>query len=333
MVSQLEIMKNQTPSRVPADGRPSKLLPPVQTLDVLDEVLESIYLKSTVTGPLIFTSPWGIRSGGGAAKFYIITHGECVLEAEDGKFAVPLVAGDFALVTQEKKHLLCDRPGSLAVPFEQVLEFPQGQSKEGSGSTGLVLGDMVLNYPGDCPLLSMLPPLIHVKGEKGGPAPWLNDLLSGIIRESASPQSGSGTIINRLVHILFIQAIRAYVATLSKTDDDRLSALLDPGIGPILRLLHHYPEKNWTVADLAEKACMSRSAFAARFTALVGHPPLSYLFLCRMNKACHLLRDPKKGIKEIAPRVGYASEAAFSNAFKRWAGTAPGNYRFTCRRH
>jgi AraC-like DNA-binding protein len=249
---------------------------------------------------------------------------------------VALTSGDLAILTQEQPHHLCDHPGRPVTPMEQVLTSSLVSSEENPGQnetrTTMVLGNFHLDHPGSGLLFSSLPALIHIKGEKGEPIPWLKDLLRVITRESVSTQSGSQAILNQLVHILIIQAIRDYVTARPETYGNRASAFFDPEIGPILRLMHHHPEKNWTVAALAEKACMSRSAFAASFTALVGQPPLSYLFLCRMNKACHLLRDPLKGIKEIAPRVGYASEAAFSNAFKRWAGTAPGSYRFNMQR-
>ncbi len=317
-------------------GVPGKALPNSEAQDVLGEVFDAIHLKSEVPSPLRLTPPWGIRISKGPTWFYVITQGHCFIELEAQKSEVVLTSGDLAILTQGQHHLR-DHPGRPVAPLEQVLTSSLVPSEENPGQnenlTTIVLGNFLLDHPSSGSLFSSLPALIHIKGEKGEPVPWLKDLLRVIAREAVSTQSGSRTIINQLVHVLFMQAVRSYVATMPRSRNNRLSALFDSGIGPVLRLLHHYPERNWTVAALAEKACMSRSAFAARFTALVGQPPLSYLFLCRMNKACHLLRDPLKGIKEIAPRVGYTSEAAFSNAFKRWAGTAPKSYRFTKQGH
>jgi AraC-like DNA-binding protein len=148
-----------------------------------------------------------------------------------------------------------------------------------------------------------------------------------IVRESETPEPGSQSVVNRLVQIVFIRAVQAYAATMPQTQGDSLAALMDPAIGPALKLMHEQPEAPWSVASLAKEVNMSRSAFAARFAALAGQPPLRYLLQCRMDRACGLLRDRRLGIKEIAARVGYASVAAFSNAFKRWAGAAPGAYR------
>ncbi len=71
------------------------------------------------------------------------------------------------------------------------------------------------------------------------------------------------------------------------------------------------PEKNWTVASLAEQVPMSRSAFAARFTELVGQPPMQYLTAWRMLKATELLRESQLGLKNVATLIGYESEVSF----------------------
>jgi AraC-like DNA-binding protein len=105
------------------------------------------------------------------------------------------------------------------------------------------------------------------------------------------------------------------------------AALNDAEIGPALGLMHIKPEEPWTVASLAEHAAMSRSAFAARFMAVVGQSPLKYLTDCRMRKARDLLRDGRLGLKAISAKVGYTTESAFSNAFKRHIGQSPGAFR------
>jgi AraC-like DNA-binding protein len=109
--------------------------------------------------------------------------------------------------------------------------------------------------------------------------------------------------------------------------DGRLRPI-DPDIGRILELMHAQPELPWTVASLADRICISRSRFAERFKALLSKSPIQYLFEHRMAKACALLTEDHYKIKEIAARVGYSTEAAFSKAFKRWSGMAPG----TCRK-
>jgi AraC-like DNA-binding protein len=106
-----------------------------------------------------------------------------------------------------------------------------------------------------------------------------------------------------------------------------IQAALDSAIGPVLAMLHESPAKPWTVAMLARQAHMAKSAFSERFRAAVGQPPLKYLTEYRVKLACQLLRGSDFGVKEIAKSVGYESASSFSNAFKRWVGVSPADYR------
>lgn len=177
------------------------------------------------------------------------------------------------------------------------------------------------------PLLSTLPALMHIRSEDGRLVPWLETTMQYIASEVAINQLGCQTVIARLTDILFIQAVRAYIAGLSDKHGNWLRALIDPEIGIALSLIHHCPESHWTVASLAEHIPMSRSAFSAQFTQLVGQPPMQYLTTWRMLKGAELLLESQSGMREIATQVGYESEVAFRKAFKRWAGVPPGIYR------
>jgi len=106
-----------------------------------------------------------------------------------------------------------------------------------------------------------------------------------------------------------------------------MRAITDAVVGPVLKSLADKPEDPWTVPMMAGMAKISRSAFSVRFRDLVGLPPLQYLTKIRMQKACHLLREETLGITRIASGVGYESPVSFSNAFKRWTGLSPTEYR------
>jgi transcriptional regulator GlxA family with amidase domain len=169
--------------------------------------------------------------------------------------------------------------------------------------------------------------VIHVKKCDGYIEPWLSDALR-LMAEKANPDSaGAQTIINHLVQLLFIQAIRLHMTSPSDGNGNWLAALRDSQIGPILALMHTRTRDPWTVASPAEKAGMSRSGLAARFVACVGRTPMQYLLECRMRQACRLLRETRSGLKQIARIVGYGSGSAFSNVFKRWSRLSPGAYR------
>jgi AraC-like DNA-binding protein len=118
--------------------------------------------------------------------------------------------------------------------------------------------------------------------------------------------------------------VRAHLARSGGGFKGWLRALIDPQNGRALSLIHEKHEDDWTVESLASKVGMSRSAFAARFAQLVEEPPLTYLTRWRMQKASRLLETSQAGVAEVAKRVGYDAEAAFSKAFKRWIGVAPG---------
>jgi AraC-like DNA-binding protein len=160
-------------------------------------------------------------------------------------------------------------------------------------------------------------------------APGLEETLRLMLREVECRRPGTQGIIDRLAQVVFIHAVRAFMSESPGIDARWPSALLNPSIAMSLTLIHQFPDRPWTVASLASAVVMSRSAFADRFTELVGASPIQYLTERRMHAACQLLHDPDIGLAQIASRVGYRSTAAFSHAFRRWTGLTPGMYRRT----
>ncbi|MGZ4760313.1 MAG: helix-turn-helix transcriptional regulator, partial [Acidimicrobiales bacterium] len=94
-----------------------------------------------------------------------------------------------------------------------------------------------------------------------------------------------------------------------------------------LALLHGSPDRKWTVAELASAAAVSRSLLDDRFRQVLGRSPIRYLTEWRMHLAEELLATTEIGVVDIARRVGYRSEEAFSRAFKRARGTSPTPWR------
>ena len=124
-----------------------------------------------------------------------------------------------------------------------------------------------------------------------------------------------------------IQAIRSWIAQDPAAQKGWLGALRDEQIGRAISLIHRNPDHPWTVASLASEVAMSRSAFAARFTELVGEPAMHYMASWRMHVALTWLKEDRVTLAELASRLGYQSEAAFSRAFKRFNGISPGAVR------
>ena len=303
------------------------------SFDLLSEVLQSARPRSWVVEEVNLASPWGFHFGGGSAAFYCVRQGHCWLGRKGDDPPVSLSVGDLALVMPCHDHSVRDRRDGPTVALDEVLGLGNGHVRRraalgGDGPiTRLTCGGFRFGGNRISPLLGSLPPLVVVRGRDGKAAPWLDETLRLMLRESESNRPGSQAVVDHLAQVIFIQAVRASFTTLADEGGRRLTAFTDADIAQALKLMHARLELPWTVAALAHRVCLSRSAFAVRFKALVSKSPLQYLMESRMQKACDLLADGQCGIKEIATRVGYATAAAFSNAFKRWSGTSPGVYR------
>jgi AraC-like DNA-binding protein len=196
----------------------------------------------------------------------------------------------------------------------------------GGTPTSIISGWLYFEKPTLKPIARLLPRLVLIKAEQARSL-VLHTTLQLLASEMADPAPGSEVVANHLAEILFIQAIRAHIASGADCRNPGwLRSIFDPQIGAALKSIHENVDHPWTVESLAEAASMSRSAFAARFKELLGQAPLEYVTEWRMQKAVRLLQQPDKKLFEIAKSVGYESDAAFSKAFKRVLGVAPGEH-------
>jgi len=238
------------------------------------------------------------------------------------------------LLPRGSGHWLLDGRGSAAIPLAQFWrDEPHHRGPrtlrlgEGPVEAVLLCGAFEIEQAEDHPLVALLPPYIHAPGEGGQTAPWLVATLRQLANEMADPRPGAETLIARLLDVILIQAVRVWLESQPVERPSWLGALRDPDLGAALGLMHSAPDRPWTVASLAAEVAMSRSAFAHRFSSLVGEPPLTYLASWRLSVAAQWLRTERASVSEIATRVGYGSEAAFSKAFKRRFGVSPLAYR------
>ncbi|MPZ19980.1 MAG: helix-turn-helix domain-containing protein [Luteitalea sp.] len=307
-------------------------------MDVLTDVVQSVGFRNDVHGRWEFSAPWGLVMEGWRAHacFYVVTRGTAWIEV-DGREAPLHVAGsDFVLLAKGQRHVIKDNAATVPLPAKDILCRnparrdcqPGGVFEYGGGGarTTLVNGCFAFD-DADNPLIAALPPIIHVTGDQGPPPMWLEASLQFMATEMSSGQLGAATVVGRLADILLVQAVRAHLAQGGESVQGWLRALLDPQISEALGLIHARPSDGWTVESLAARVAMSRSAFAARFSALVGEPPLTYLTRWRMHRARRLLASTHARVGDIAAQVGYETESAFHKAFKRWAGVAPSAYR------
>jgi AraC-like DNA-binding protein len=302
-------------------------------VDVLTDVLETLRARGACYARLSAGAPFGVAlPGGSLAGFHLVLEGSCVLRL-DGHPDVELGGGDLVALPHGLPHALVDHP---ATPTQRLAELlgpgrqpgPASLEIGGRGAkTTLICGKIEFEDPVGHPLLAALPRVMLLRGGSKALVEWLDPTLRFIAAEAGSAHPGAQTVVSRLADVLFIQIVRGHLASVGPEAGGWLGALGDPQIGLALGLIHENPGGAWTVQSLAERAGMSRSAFASRFNRLVGEPPLHYLTRWRMQKAQRLLRDGRVPLSDVATRVGYDSEAAFSKAFKRAVGAAPGVYR------
>jgi AraC-like DNA-binding protein len=183
-------------------------------------------------------------------------------------------------------------------------------------------------HPAARRLVSLLPAVLAIDARRRSPdMEWVDSTLRFMSAEASQLRPGGEAVITRLADILIIQAIRAWIAHDPAAQTGWLRAIQDKQIGRAIALIHRDPAQAWTVATLADEVAMSRSAFAARFTELVGEPAIQYATRWRMQVALTWLNDERARLADVASRLGYQSEAAFSRAFKRFNGVSPGGVR------
>ena len=306
-------------------------------MDPMTDVFTAIHVSSAVGARIEATAPWGLeRHEGDSAAAYAYAHfayvarGTCYLRVAGGE-AIPLVGGDCVLVAPNTEYALGDQPHSRAVSFcELAAPGADGVMRVGGGGapTTIVNGWFTLD-PSSGRFADLLPPVILIRADEPR-SHALVTTLQMLSAELTSPAPGSPVIVTRLADILFIQALRAHAASRNCAETPRwLRALADPQIGKSLDAMHRAIGQPWTLATLASAAGMSRSAFAARFKALLDETPLEYLTRWRMETAGRLLRDRDKrlGLYAIARSVGYKGDAAFTRAFHRVFGVTPRSWR------
>jgi AraC-like DNA-binding protein len=305
--------------------------------DLLGEALHFLRMTGTFYCRSELTAPWALALPAvkGTLAFHLPTSGQCWLEV-DGAAPVLLRPGDLALVPHGEGHRLMSEPGTPAPRLDQLKHEKVSDRyailRHGGGGapTSLVCGAVRFDHPAAHHLIALLPRLIHVDAAAPRMEPmmeWMQSTLRLMAVEAQERRPGGETVITRLADILVIQAIRTWMQRDPAAQTGWLGALKDRQIGRAITLIHRDPARPWTLASLASEVAMSRSAFAERFTELVGEPAMHYLARWRMHVALTWLREEDAGVAELATRLGYQSEAAFSRAFKRYTGISPGAAR------
>jgi AraC-like DNA-binding protein len=302
-------------------------------VDVLADILTAMRVGHPVAALTEVDSPWGLRFDQvlGAA-FHVVLQGTCWLTPLDGSgfTAVELGPGDAVLLGRGAAHAMgsaVDVPLTAFTPTRDTPGAPFGRfalSGPGARST-IVCGAYKLVRSRPHPLLRDLPEVVHLSTVQGR-HPGLRAMVELLGTELRDAPPGAAAVAPSLVDALLVYLLRAWLQESSGTTSWP-AALADPPTARVLAAVHSEPGRAWTVEQLAAVAGMSRAAFARRFAAVVGEPPLTYLTRWRMTTAAQLLRGTDKTLAQIASAVGYGSAFAFAKAFRREHATTPGGYR------
>jgi AraC-like DNA-binding protein len=303
--------------------------------DTLSELLQTIRVESTCCLRAELTAPWGCRhEPSTAALFYICVGGTIYLEIAAANQVAVLQPGDCAIIPHGSAHTLKDSlssPARLGRPAPCAagpMGLPIIRAGGGGGMATLFAIELRLDRARAKTLMRFLPDLIHVPGDNGQLPTWARPLAEAGYIEIENRGPGSQAVLNRVGEMLFIQAIRSAAQKHARETEHHMGKVRwSPQVFNAVRLIRGELAQRWSVAELASRVGMSRSAFAAAFTREMEAPPMQYLAAQRMLRAAELLATPDNAIPEIAFLIGYDSDVAFTRGFKRHYGVGPGAYR------
>ncbi|GAA5131763.1 AraC family transcriptional regulator [Pseudonocardia adelaidensis] len=294
--------------------------------DQLSEVFDLVQVRGLVSGGFAVRGPWVARAPvRDPLKLIALVHGRVRLAADGVADPIDIEAGDVAILNDRSWLSLEGGTGDglrrEVVPEESFTHLAGADP----GNDDVVIGAAVdINPAARALLLQALPPLGHVRSSDG--ATGLRATLDRLLDEVTGNRAGSAFAIRQYGQLLLLEVLRAYVHQ-AELPAGWLRALTDERLRPAIGLMHAEPGRPWRLEELARAAAMSRTSFAERFRTVAGVPPLTYLSRWRMLLAQRALRDGDARIGSLAAELGYASESAFSTAFKREVGESPLRFR------
>jgi len=259
-------------------------------------------------------------------KCYAVVSGHGWLSVDGVPNPVQLKAGDCFLLPRGRPFRLASDLNLPCVDALTLLASKNGSigSFNGGGDCFIAGGHFALAGNHDGILLGVLPPIVHLRKESDKAA--LRWSIERMMEELREPQPGGLLIAQHLAHMMLVQALRLHLAEGLNGGVGWLFALADKQMSAAINAMHEEPGYRWTLQELAERAGMSRSAFARKFKETVGKAPLEYLTRWRMLVAGDKLVSSSDPVSIISLALGYQSEAAFSTAFRRVMGCSPRQY-------
>ncbi|XWN30548.1 MAG: AraC family transcriptional regulator [Devosia sp.] len=293
-------------------------------MDPLSDVLSLLRL-SYVSAGFAAGGEWLVRfARHEGIKVNAILSGSCWLAVDGTAEPVHLREGDCFILPKGRPFLLGSNLDLEPVDAQQLLAAapPGGLAVFNGGGDFILAGSRfsILATHADV-LIDALPPVVHIVNKRSrGELRWTIERMR---EEMRNPKPGGDLVAHHLAHLMLIEVLRQYLEDNAKTGVGWVAALADRQIGAAIGAMHADPAQRWTVETLAQHAGMSRTAFAVRFRAIVGHSPMAHLTRWRMIVAADRLERSRETVATIAASVGYESESAFAAAFKRVMGNSP----------
>lgn len=316
-------------------------------MDALSPLLDSLRVQAATIGHFDFGLPWCFAMDYEPTHCLLVLDGRCWWAEADAAAGAGawLEAGDALVVLRNGKFTLGSEPGLARLPWHDVwhtnmsadVNFDKRESppapmrlswNRGAERTHLLAMAFGFEDGERHPLLAALPNRLLVRRQAHA-SPWTASALDFMSTESDRGLPGYAALSRRLAELLFNDLLRRHLLSSPAHATGWLKGLVDPALAKALSAMHRQPGQDWTVARLAQQAGLSRTVFSERFLASVGETPMGYLLGWRMHSARELLAA-QRPVGEVSSRLGYASERAFREAFKRLSGTTPTAY---ARRH
>ena len=315
--------------------------------DALSDLLRTVRLTGAVFFSLDVREPWVAEAPAARAcqpfvmpaaqhviEFHIVTMGSC-FGGLLGEQPVELEAGDIIIFPQGDAHVISSAPGMRAQPDIALyrrsqsaqLPFALTLGEPGPPTAHVVCGFLGCDSRPFNPLLAALPRVLHVREGAAFESGWLAHFIRAAIDESENKRAGGESVLSRLSELMFVEVARRYLASLPAEETGWLAGLRDRYVGKALNLMHTRPAFPWSLECLAEEVGLSRSGLSERFAHFIGVPPMHYLAQWRMQMAACLLSNGIETVAQVAAKVGYDSEAAFSRTFKKQIGAPPATWR------
>ncbi len=307
-------------------------------LDLLSDILLHLSVKGTLYFRTSFSPPWGVEIPAyeNVARFHFAHRGDCLVKVEGHDEVLTLRQGDIVLIPHGAKHrLYCTISTESDIhPLDQVIS-ESGYTGEGvlvhggpmiELETQLICGHFSFEPGSQHMILDRLPPYIHIENYGEASGNWLDATLRVIGTEAGGLKMGGDLIALKMSEVIFTQMLRSFFES-GEASHVGLSGFADAKLARALTAFHQEPAKEWSVEKLARVAGLSRTGFALRFSEKMGITPMQYLTSWRMQIARKSLIADQITVVEAAALSGYASESAFSRAFKKEVGQSPAAYR------